>query len=871
MLSIGKLTSADSDRYYTRTVAAGREDYYAGRGEAPGYWAGSGVDLLMESDQEVSGEAFAAVLAGRAPDTGAALRGSTTGHAVSGFDLTFSAPKSVSILYAIGGHNVSRHVREAHDAALADALGYLEREACWTRRGAGGRQVVRGRGFVAAAFRHRTSRAGDPALHTHVVIGNMTEAEGRWSALDARHLYRHAKTAGYLYQAALRAGLTERLGVRWTTVERGAADVLGVPRELVEHFSRRRAEIVERMAERGEHSPRAAQIAALDTRRGKGPPVPVDRLRADWRARAEEHGFGLNELSGVLGQAERVPAERASFVQPPDHGPALDELTSENSVFDRRDVLRAWAARERQGAPVAAIERAADSWLGSGAATPVEPDSPGPWERRHSTPQMLRLERELIDTGIARQGEGAGSVTSAEIDEILVRRTDLNAEQAAVVRALTSSGDGVQLVRAAAGTGKTYALDAAREVWEAAGLRVVGCAVSARAALELRDQAGMETSTLARLQLDIRRGYNLSPDSVLIIDEAATVGTKDLAEVVRHADEMGAKVVLAGDDRQLPEIEAGGAFRGLSDRLGAAELHEVRRQREPWDREALSALRDGAVDDWLDAYTKHGRIRGGPNAESTRAQLVDDWWRAVRDTPEQDAVMIAHRRSDVAELNARARDRMRAVGALGEDELEVGERAFATGDRVIACHNDRTAGITNGSRGRVVELDHERQTITVDFGRAEPDQLDSAYLGDGKLDHGYAMTAHRAQGTTVDRSFVLGSDELYREWGYTALSRHRDGAYFYINDVEGQLGISGLDDHERDVTAGLAAGMDQTRAKELATDLLERWDGADPALHDVEALDAIEPGTSPDIELIELREDMSIAEASLADDLDAGM
>src|SRR4051794_39800243 len=137
----------------------------------------------------------------------------------------------------------------------------------------------------------------------------------------------------------------------------------------------------------------------------------------------------------------------------------------------------------------------------------------------------------------------------------------------------------------------------------------------------------METSTLARLQLDIRHGYNLTPDSVLVIDEAAAVGTKDLAEIARHADEIAAKIVLAGDDRQLPEIEAGGAFRGLADRLGALELNDVRRQREAWDREALSALRDGSVDAWLDAYAQHGHIRGGPDAETTRARMADDWWR----------------------------------------------------------------------------------------------------------------------------------------------------------------------------------------------------------------------------------------------------
>src|SRR4051794_14674133 len=333
MLSIGKLTGPDSDRYYSRSVAQGREDYYAGAGEAPGYWAGSATDLLMESDGPVSGEALSALLGGRSPSGGEALRGARGGRSVSGFDLTFKAPKSVSILYGVGDDAVSRDAREAHDHAVGEALAYLERNACWTRRGTNRRDVVRGPGFVAAAFRHRTSRAGDPALHTHVVVGNVTQADGRWSSLDARHLYRHAKTAGYLYQAALRAQLSDRLGVRWTVVENGAADVLGVPRELIEHFSRRRSDILEHMAERGERSARAADVAALETRRRKVHPVPVDRLRADWQARAAEHGFGRAQLGALLGRTERHASGDLTFVREAADGVALDELTREASVF----------------------------------------------------------------------------------------------------------------------------------------------------------------------------------------------------------------------------------------------------------------------------------------------------------------------------------------------------------------------------------------------------------------------------------------------------------------------------------------------------------------------------------------------------------
>ncbi len=178
----------------------------------------------------------------------------------------------------------------------------MERQACLTRRGTGGRERLVGEGFVAAAFRHRTSRAGDPQLHTHVVVANLTRADGRFTTLDARALYHHAKTGGYLYQAALRAQVSERLGVEWEPVTKGAAEIAGIPRALVEHFSRRSAEVEAEIERTGLSSRAAHDVAVQKTRARKDYGVPVDRLRADWRSRAEEcAGVGHAEGSGVHG------------------------------------------------------------------------------------------------------------------------------------------------------------------------------------------------------------------------------------------------------------------------------------------------------------------------------------------------------------------------------------------------------------------------------------------------------------------------------------------------------------------------------------------------------------------------------------------
>jgi conjugative relaxase-like TrwC/TraI family protein len=222
MLSIGKL-GAGQHSYYLDKVAEGAEDYYSGEGEAEGYWLGDAAEALG-LDGKVEPDQLVAMLTGNNPVTGEplGLKSAPGREPVPGFDLTFSAPKSVSLTWALGGHPVSGQIKEAHAAAVAEALGYLERQACWTRRGRGGHEFVPGNGFLATAYAHRSSRAGDPQLHTHVLIANATKGpDGRWSRLYHPAIYEHAKTASYLYEAHLRHELTQRLGVEWQPVVKG--------------------------------------------------------------------------------------------------------------------------------------------------------------------------------------------------------------------------------------------------------------------------------------------------------------------------------------------------------------------------------------------------------------------------------------------------------------------------------------------------------------------------------------------------------------------------------------------------------------------------------------------------------------------------
>lgn len=778
VLNIGKLATGQQ-RYYLDLARV--DDYYTGKGEAPGRWFGAlAPDLRLEG--VVDAEDLTALLEHRNPATGEKLNQAR----MPGFDLTFRAPKSVSILYGLGeAGTVTGEVVAAHEAAVNAAIGYLERTVCRTRRFIG-REItpVEGDGFIAAGFRHQTSRAGDPTLHTHVLVANATRTpDGRWGALDGRPIYDHAKTAGFLYQAHLRAELTRRLGVEWLPVAKGCADVAGIPRDLVDAFSQRRAEILDAMEARAEHSPRAAQIAALDTRKAKVYDVDANALRADWAVRAADAGFGVPDVAELLGRGVRREPQVWSVGVLFDDLASATGVTEHASTFQRRDVVRAIAERLPDGGDVTVIEDLADSFLVDARLVPLDASR----EPRWTTRELLATEARLVERAHALQDAGAGVAIPLAVDLALGERPSISDEQAEMVRHLTMSGAGIDPVIGAAGTGKTYTLDATRAAWEASRFRVFGAALSARAAAELRAGSGIASTTITKLlgQLDDGR-LVLDDRCVVVIDESGMVGTRTLDAISRHTAAAGAKLVLVGDTAQLPEIDAGGSFRALTEALPGAVLVENRRQIHEWERYALDDLRAGNITEAVAAYDGQGRIVISDNADALRQQLVDDW--ATAHLAGDDAVMIASHRADVRDLNDRARDLLDAAGHLGDRRLVVDGREFAVGDHVLATgRNHYDLDILNGDLGTVTRISERGLTFRCERVDAER-TMPTDRLVDGHLDHGYARTNYKTQGATADRVFTLGDDgDLDRQAAYTALSRGRIENRLYMLEPDEEL------------------------------------------------------------------------------------
>ena len=859
------------ESYYLAQIAAGLDEYYTGAGEAPGTWVGTGAPLLG-LDGHVEGADLRAVLAGLAPGTGLTPNGTELkSHArrVPGFDLTFSVPKSVSVLWALGDPLVQSEVTTGCEAALAESLAWLEREGCFVRRGSNNRQAARdqaefgtrrmvGEGFVAAQFPHRTSRLGDPHLHWHVLVANVARGiDGRWTALDGTALYESRRTVGVMFQAAMRRELSTRLGVEWGPMHSDSAEIAGVPTKVLRAFSRRHEQIAEWLELAGKSGPQAETEALLDTRTSKQDLADIHELEAEWRTRAEELGWGAAAVEQLLaGPATQATPDawiiretvwRVGRPSVQTRAVTFDEwldwlliehVTEKSGTFTRFDLTQA-IATAHPATSTADVEMTVNRALASPAVVAIGDH----WRERtrlhapgrtmtddravlYTSRSLLDIERRFLDR-LASPAERAIGVLDAFPVEAAIAASTLGDDQAEAVRRLTSVGEPVAVLVGRAGTGKTHALGTVRGLYEAAGWDVVGLAPSARAARELQDGARIESTTIARHRVEHRE---VNSKTLVVIDEAAMAGTRDLAAVVAQAADAGAKVILVGDHHQLPEVAAGGAFRAALDALGdrVVELTTNRRQVHAWERAALDELRCGDVTTAFNAYREEGRVVISDQPEDLHAIALADWQDARRSGA--DTLLLAGTRSEARLLNRQARALLATAGDLDtSSELNFGNREFAAGDQVVLCRNhphQRLAdgsdfAVDNGMRGVITGLSPEHIGVHITSGHDVV--LDRDYLDHGWVDHAYAVTIHKAQGVTCDRVLVVGPAGLYREGAYVALSRARHSAQLYATtqqatDVEQhRQGIRLPTEAEPDPEQELIDRLNVTAAKNLVT------------------------------------------------------
>ncbi len=734
-----------------------------------------------------------------------------------GFDHTLRPPKSVSILWALADSDRRAAIRQAHREAVDEVVRYYEDQVILAReRG----ERIQTAGLAAAAFDHRSSRAGDPLLHTHVVVANLTlTVADRWRCLDGRPLFDHSLSGGYLYQAHLRHLLASRLGIEWGPVIEGMADVAGVPQAVIDEFSQRRDEIEDMLAESGYTSARARQKATLATRRPKDRTVDPDTLANAWRDRAAALGFDRRAIDACFGRARVKERSTTDIERLFDHLAGPHGLTERASTFTRRDVVRDIAAAVGSCKPAVEVERLADRFLASPRVVVLA----GPMSGRNSqvvvgldnrrirtggtavfsTPELIEIESGLLRWA----GEPATADASpTAIESVLALQPDLSDEQAAMVRAVCSRSARIQPVVGRPGSGKTYAASACVQAFAACGVPVVGCAVSATAAAELESSVGLvhhtgrPAQTIASLLIDLeQRGDRLASGTVVLVDEASMVGTRDLARLAAHVRAADGCIKLIGDPDQHTAVDTGGVFKALAARDDPAlvRLVENRRQRDNTERAAIDEYRRGDIAGALDLYDTAGKVHRGDTAADTYDALVRDWW-ADRCTGLA-SPMLAGTNAARRALNERARALLRSEGVLTGEPLMAHRREFLLGDEVAARRNDRSLhapgrreSVKNGSLGRVVAIDHEHRQVDVAFEQEGLVRIPTEYLAAGHLEHAYARTTYGVQGATLDRARYHPSDASRFEEGYVAITRATDTTKLYV--VDGELDLDDEDD-----------------------------------------------------------------------------
>ncbi|MCF8710197.1 Ti-type conjugative transfer relaxase TraA [Rhizorhapis sp. SPR117] len=554
-----------------------------------------------------------------------------------------------------------------------------------------------------------------------------------------------------------------------------------------EHVNERLAELD--IDARIDHRTLAAQGIDLEPQHKIGPAasrMPDQGLEAE---RVEDHA--------------RIARENgAKIIANPEI--ALDAITRQQATFTRRDLAQ-FAFRHSDG------KDQFDQVMSAVRSSPelVALGKDGRGEDRFTSRGMIETEQRLERAadrlgGRERHGLPAASL-SRELDAAGSMGLVLGGEQQAALEHIVGKGD-LSIVVGYAGTGKSAMLGVAREAWESAGYQVRGAALSGIAAEGLEGGSGIASRTIASLEYQWEQGRELlGPRDVLVIDEAGMIGTRQMERVLSEAERAGAKVVLVGDAEQLQAIEAGAAFRSLAERHGAAEISEVRRQHEDWQKDATRALATGRTGEAIHAYEAHGMVYAAETREQARSDLVDRWDAQRVADPDQTRIILTHTNAEVRDLNLAARDRMRDAGELGDDvrvSAERGAREFATGDRIMFLKNERGLGVKNGTLGKIERVSPDSMAVKLDDGRSVAfDLKDYAHV-----DHGYAATIHKSQGVTVDQAHVLATPGMDRHAAYVALSRHRDGVQLHY----------GRDDFadQRQLTRTLS----RERAKDMASD-----------------------------------------------------
>lgn len=786
MLSISQPIRAGSGEYYLSLAAT--DDYYLNGDQEPaGFWLGDGAKSLGLRGQ-VEPEPFRNLLRGLSPDGQQELVKNVHGERRAGWDATWSVPKSVSTAWSQATPEVRLQIEEALRRAVERAIRHVETLEIVSRTGPKG--IIRNKAkLLFAVFPHSVSRNGEPQLHLHSILLNVgVRADGTTGTLEPKDLFRHKMLLGALFRVELAYQLEKSLGLR-AMRDKKTFELIGIPQELMDEFSTRRKEILEELSKLGLSGAKAAAVAALNTRSSKEA-VPREELFKRWHALGKQHHFTAKELGWLIHAAfpERNRQTEAFLLGKE----TLTELTDNTGHFSKKEFMTVFL-QGAQGRGMSADEAFSlgHKLFQSSEIVPVAVPSA---DQRFTTREVLQLEKEVIETAGVMAARGTEPPSR-------LPRVDfpISLEQQEALRLMLGATPGsLTLLRGIAGAGKTTVFKAAYQAWKEQGIEVLGAALSGKAASELKKASGIEAQTLHSLIWELQGGARrLSDKTVLVVDEAAMVGTRQLLSVLKLCNESGARCVLAGDDRQLQAVEHGGGFSALLNRLPSSELTGIFRQKEAWAREAVKDFAAGKTGAALSAYQERSFVTQASSEAEALARLVNDWRSKGGIERPDKQIILAPTNSVVDELNLLAQAQRLQAEALAPECLECGNVRYFVGDRVIFTLNDRQLGVWNGDSGKVEGIRDGK--LLVSLGSQVTREIDLTRYRHLKL--GYAFTVNRAQGATVDNSLVYAANQN-RELAYVEASRARESTRWYLAEP----------------VTKVTKAMEQSRKKEFIAD-----------------------------------------------------
>ena len=774
---VATLAQAASAAYYLESQRSFRHpnEYYTAGEEPDGVWFNPNGLFGLADSGKVDSSDFHRLYHGFAPNGGGKLtRNAGSERRSAGLDMTFSADKSVSALWAIADPELRSEIEWAHNDAARVALEETMLRHCgYTRiRNRDGEIEVLSADVAASMFQHGTSRDNDPQLHTHCVIFNAarTHRDGKYRALHQHPVYTWMKAAGAVYRNTLAWSLQERLGIRMEQYGKDGefTRITGMPEDLIGHWSKRRAAIIEAAREMGftveGNAPRAAAANKI-TRAGKSPDNDPEIRHARWRGEAD--GFIEREalIISLLRKSEEITQEQIRALTE-----VLEDipyrLTREEAVFRLPDIVErvgnATAGLLNHDAVTTSIERVLLSPEVVRLTRPprsAEGRADMAHTRLYSTRHNLQMEMEVRDMA-AGMAAGTGHSLSAEAIEakvagLLKAGYPLSEEQIAEIRSVTASGGRVAIIEGAAGSGKTTTLRPIADLYREHGSDIIATAVAWRTAVALGNDVEARPFCVDKLlRLAARGGIDIDGNTTIIVDEAGMLSTRQAHYILQLSERHGAKIVFAGDTQQQQPVEAGPGLRLIRDAVGSVRVDRIRRQKAdledilthiqgetperarllassmaeerrtrilnyyenmkgklvftPWQVAASEALRDGDAASAIAAHHLRGRFHIGYDEERTLTGLVDDWDRYQRANPDKSSVVLARTRSEVRALSHLMRERRFA-------SLPDGERAHADRITVIVSRgmeDERTTSpleIARGDRLRIGATHWEKQ------------------------------------------------------------------------------------------------------------------------------------------------------------------